>query len=283
MPYLSKIKDPNLQSIQNLPKVVMLGAGNLATHLSKALQNAGFDIVQIYSRSECSAKELADLLQTQYITNIDQILSDASLYIISVSDDAIHEVAVQLPLSGQLVVHTAGSIPIDVLSGKLQNYGVLYPLQTFSKSRPIDFTEIPIFLEANSLDNLEQLKQIAGKISSKVYQATSEERKYLHLAAVFGCNFVNYLYNVSAQIAQREGFDFGILSPLILETASKAISSGNPQMIQTGPAIRNDQKVMLKHLELLANHPEWQKIYALLSQCIGQQKSDTSTRHQASS
>jgi predicted short-subunit dehydrogenase-like oxidoreductase (DUF2520 family) len=161
---------------------------------------------------------------------------------------------------------------MDIFAGKFPNCGVLYPLQTFSKSRPVDFTGIPVFIEANTPGNLQQLRAIAGAISQKVYCASSSERMQLHLAAVFGCNFVNHLYHLSAQIAQQAGFDFDALSPLILETACKAIASGNPQQVQTGPAVRGDRNVTDKHLELLAAHPEWKAIYAMLSESIGKEK-----------
>ncbi len=255
-------------------KIVFIGAGNVATHLSKALQDAGFDIVQIYSRTETSAKELANLLHTPYTTNINHITGDASLYIISVSDDAVGSLLGSLDLAGRLIVHTAGSVPMDVFAGKLENYGVLYPLQTFSKSRPVDFAGIPLFIEANTPGNLQQIRTVAGEISQKVYCASSVERMQLHLAAVFGCNFVNHLYHISAQIAQQAGFNFDVLSPLILETACKVIASGNPKQVQTGPAARGDRGVMDKHMELLAAHPEWKEIYTILSESIGKVKNE---------
>ena len=249
-------------------KVAIIGAGNLATHLSKALQNAGFDIAQVYSRTETSAKELAGLLRVSYTTNISSIVDDASLYVISVSDDSIQSVSKSLTSFGGLVVHTAGSIPMDVFSGRLKNFGVLYPLQTFTKQRPVDFLNIPIFIEANTQENLQILQTVAKSISSSVYNASSQEREQLHLAAVFCCNFVNHLYHLAAQVAQQAGFEFKALSRLILETADKAIDSENPKAVQTGPAVRNDVKVMKKHLELLASRPGWQEIYEMLSKNI---------------
>jgi len=249
-------------------KIVSIGAGNLSTHLSIALQNAGFEIAQIYSRTETSAKKLAGILHAPYTTEADVIIKDASLYIISVSDDAIELLAERLTFTEGLVVHTAGSVPMDVFAGKLKNYGVLYPLQTFSKLRPIAFSEIPVFIEANTKKNLQKLRMVAQAISHKIYDASSEERMKLHLAAVFGCNFVNSLYRLSAQIAQQAGFDFSVLSPLILETAQKAVASGNPKEVQTGPAVRNDLNVMRKHLEMLAFRPEWKEFYVLLSEYI---------------
>ncbi len=249
-------------------KIVLLGAGNLAAHLSAALKNAGFEIAQIYNRSEKSARELADALHARCTTDAAQIDTDASLYLMCVSDDAIASVAGKMPPTDGLVVHTAGSVPMKILSDKFRNCGVWYPLQTFSKSRPVDFAEIPLFLEANSPENLQLLRQIAGKISKKVYEATSDERIRLHLAAVFGCNFVNCLYNVSAGIVGEAGFDFEILAPLILETARKAVASGDPGKVQTGPAVRNDTSVMQKHTELLSDRPDLPEIYTRLSKYI---------------
>ena len=252
-------------------KIVSIGAGNLATHLSKAFQNSGFEMVQVYSRTETSAKKLAGLLHVPYTTDIESIVENASLYVISVSDDAIEFVLNKVPLVKGLVIHTAGSVPIDVFSDKFRNYGVLYPLQTFSKLRQVYFPEIPFFIEANTDDNLQVLRMVAETISHKVYVASSSERSILHLAAVFCCNFVNHLFHLSSQIVQQTGFDFSVLSPLILETVQKALVSGNPKEVQTGPAFRNDLKVMQKHLELLASRPEWQEIYSILSDDIRKQ------------
>ncbi len=251
--------------------VVFIGAGNLATHLSSALQEAGFPIAQIYSRTEASASKLAGLLKTRYTDDIANIDIDASLYIIAVSDDAVAHVSEKLSTVDGLVVHTSGSVPMNVFSGNVRNYGVLYPLQTFSKSRPVDFSEIPIFLEADNSENLRKLRRISEEISNKVYEATSEERIQLHLAAVFACNFVNYLYDVSARIVEQTGFDFDVLSPLILETARKALALGNPHRVQTGPAVRNDLNVMQKHMELLSNRPELRNLYVQISECIVKQ------------
>ena len=252
-------------------KIVFIGAGNLAVHLSKALQNAGFEITQVYSRTKTSAKELATKLHVPYTSEISRIDATASLYLISVKDDAIESVIKKLPSTDGLVVHTAGSVPLNIFAGKFANYGVLYPLQTFSKSRFVDFSEIPVFLEANTQDNLQILYKVSEAISHRVYEASSAERMKLHLAAVFGCNFVNLLLHFSAEIAKKAGFDFSVLSPLILETVHKAINSGNPKEVQTGPAIRNDQNLMRKHIDLLESQPRFQEIYALLSENIRKQ------------
>jgi len=249
-------------------KVVIIGAGNLSTHLSIALQKAGFEILQIYSRTVASAKELALQLKVPYTTDILSISYDASLYIFSVSDDAVSSVSENFISTDALVVHTAGSLPLDIFSKKFKNYGVFYPLQTFTKGRTVDFSNIPVFLEANTQENLNILQNVANSISQNVYFATSKERELLHLAAIFCCNFVNHLYDLSAQIAQQAGFEFSILSQLILETARKAITVDDPKKVQTGPAIRNDRKILQKHLDLLNSQPEYREIYFQLSKNI---------------
>ena len=231
-------------------------------------------MVQVYSRTASSAKELADCLQTSYTTDVGNIISDASLYVISVSDDAIESVIEKLPPTDGLVIHTAGSVSIDIFSGRFKNYGILYPLQTFSKSRPVNFSEIPIFLEANTNNNLQTLRTVAETISSKVYEASSAKRMELHLAAIFGCNFVNYLFHLSSELAKQAGFDFNVLHPLIHETVYKALVSENPKKVQTGPAFRNDRKVIQKHIDLLDSYPKVQEIYTLLSENILKMKNE---------
>jgi len=249
-------------------KVVFIGAGNLATHLSEVLHNSGFQIAQIYSRTKTSAKELSELLNVPYTTHIADIIKDALIYFISVSDNAIESVSNRINLNGGLVVHTAGSVSIEIFSKKFENYGVFYPLQTFSKGHSVDFLKIPIFVEANTQDNLQILLNVAKKISQNVYIATSQEREQLHLAAIFCCNFVNHLYHLSARVAEQSGFDFNILSSLISETANKAIVSGNPKYVQTGPAVRNDTKLLQRHLDLLSFNPKWHEIYSIFSENI---------------
>jgi predicted short-subunit dehydrogenase-like oxidoreductase (DUF2520 family) len=249
----------------------MIGAGNLATHLSKALQDAGNDVCQIVSRTEKSAVELAEKRKSVYSTSIEGIVRDADLYVIAVSDDAIAEVVSRLPFTEALVVHTAGSVTMDVFAAKMHNYGVIYPLQSFSKNHPVNFSEIPIFLEANTSENLTTLHLIASQLSSKVSELSSEKRLVLHLAAVFGSNFVNSLYEIAAQITEKTGLEFDVLTPLLGETLRKAVASGHPAQVQTGPAKRNNQEVMQKHIELLHSHPEWRQLYSQLSDAIRRQ------------
>ncbi len=207
-----------MNEIQN---IVLIGAGNVATHLGLAIQKTGRKIVQVYSRTETSAKQLADLLNAKFTCEIEEINRKVDLFILSVTDDAVSEIAGKLNLGQKLVVHTSGSLPMDILRKSSENFGVLYPLQTFSKSRSVDFSTVPLCIEANSKDNLQLLEHFANDLSQKVVEVDSEKRKILHLAAVFACNFPNFMYSIAGQILADKGLDFELLRPLILETALK--------------------------------------------------------------
>ncbi len=247
-------------------KIVFLGAGNLAFHLSLALQNAGHDIVQVYSRTLKSANELANKLNSKATNNVSQITENTDLYIIAVSDDAIQPVIDKLNITNKNIVHTAGSIPMDILQSA-NNYGVFYPLQTFSKNSTLDFAEIPICVESNNETFKKTLLDLAKQISGSVWYISSEERIYLHLAAVFVCNFVNHLYSLTEELIGDKNIDFKILHPLIKETVNKAVAI-SPKLAQTGPALRNDKKTIEKHTNLLISRPDLGKIYQMISDSI---------------
>ena len=236
----------------------------MATQLAFALENAGFQIRQVYSRSVESAEKLASDIHTDFTTNIKDIILDADLYIISVTDDAVELLANGLNFNDKLVVHTSGSLPMDVIKNLSTNFGVFYPLQTFSKTRKVDFKSIPICIEANSSDNENRLLDLGFSISENVQRIKSEKRKILHLAAVFACNFPNFMYTIAAQILEKNKLDFKFLKPLIKETAAK-VQTINPVDAQTGPAKRGDIKIMNQHLELLTDSPEFKDIYKLIS------------------
>lgn len=251
-----------------IESVVFIGAGNLATQLAQALTRKGIKVKQIYSRTLESAKELAKKVDADCIDDLSLLMNDADLYIISVKDSAIEEVLMNLSLDkDRLVVHTAGSISMEVMSGSTNHYGVFYPLQTFSKFRMIDFSEIPICIEANDSSTLLKLQQLAERLSSSVYPINSEKRKTLHLAAVFVNNFVNHFYAIGSEILEGKNLDFDLLKPLIRETASK-IDSMTPLEAQTGPGRRNDQGVINAQLKLLQDQPEFQKIYSFVTESI---------------
>ena len=249
-------------------KIVLIGAGNLATHLGKALHAAGHDMVQVFSRTMQSAETLASLLDAEPLTDMAQVRDDADVYIFSVKDSALEQLISQLCGGEKKVfLHTAGSMPMSVFRGKALHYGVLYPMQTFSKQREVDFSIIPCFIEANDEFALKQIEGLAGQISHRVYQLSSEDRKYLHLSAVFACNFANHCYAASQELLQQHGIPFDVMLPLIDETAAK-VHGMTPKDAQTGPAVRYDENVIGKQIQLLENQPYFQKIYDCMSKSI---------------
>jgi len=248
-------------------RVSIIGSGNVATHIANALQNANLTVLNIWSYNVENAQALAHRIGARSVANISQIDSDDSdIVIIAVKDDAIPSVSSQLNNHKGLIVHTSGAVTIAALSSH-KNYGVFYPLQTFSKHKEIDFKQIPICLEANHTTNLNLLKEFGKLISGSLYEVNSEQRKILHLAAVFACNFPNYLYGIAQQLLTQNQLDFDIIKPLIAETANK-IQNALPSEVQTGPAIRNDEQTLKKHEGMLKKHPEWLNIYQLLSNQI---------------
>lgn len=255
-------------------KIVLIGAGNLATHLGKALHAAGHDMVQVFSRTMQSAETLASLLDAEPLTDISQVRDDADVYIFSVKDSALEQLISQLCGGEKKVfLHTAGSMPMSVFRGKALHYGVLYPMQTFSKQREVDFSIIPCFIEANDEFALKQIEGLAGQISHRVYQLSSEDRKYLHLSAVFACNFANHCYAASQELLQQHGIPFDVMLPLIDETAAK-VHGMTPKEAQTGPAVRYDENVIGKQIQLLENQPYFQKIYDCMSKSIHELESE---------
>lgn len=259
-----------MDSIQN---IVFIGAGNVATQLALTFKNAGVEILQIFSRSESSACELAERVEAKHTTDLKKLNSEADLYIISITDNAIEDLVVQLSLNDNLVVHTSGSVSIEILQGISNNFGVFYPLQTFSKSRAVEFENIPLCIEANNSENLKCLKTLANLISNRVYDVNSGQRKVLHLAAVFACNFPNYMYSIAEEITKQADIDFDMLRPLIKETAEKVMQI-NPMEAQTGPAKRGDEKIMSEHLKMLSDFPEFKEIYKLISVAIQTQNTE---------
>ena len=239
--------------------VVFIGAGNLATNLAKALYYKGFRIVQVYSRTEESARTLAQAVEAAYTTDLSSVAADARLYIVSLKDAAFVQLLPEIVAGKEnaLWVHTAGSIPMDVWAGKVNRYGVFYPMQTFSKQRTVDFRT---------------LKDIASVLSENVYEADSEQRKSLHLAAVFTCNFTNHMYALAAGLLKKYGLPFEVMLPLIDETARK-VHELEPRLAQTGPAIRYDENVINNHLQMLSDEPGMQELYRLISESIHQQNS----------
>ena len=248
-------------------RICLIGAGNMATQLGMALLEKGHQIVQVWSRTQQSATKLASKLNCPYTTETSSITSETDIYILAINDTAIESILEQRSWGDTLVVHTAGSTPMNILAPYCTNYGVFYPFQTFTIEKKVDFDNIPICIEANTPQNLEILNGLAQSISQNIKLFDSNQRQQIHLAAVFVCNFVNHFYTIGEKLLTEKGIDFEILKPLILETASKVIYQ-SPESSQTGPASRNDKIVMDKHLAMLANDPDLKNLYSLLSERI---------------
>lgn len=257
--------------MQEIRNIVLLGAGNVATQLGVALHEAGLDIRQVYSRTWSSAEKLASRLMAAPANDIHDIDPGADLYVVAISDDALVDVVSKLNAGEQFVVHTSGSVSMEALEPFAGRYGVIYPVQTFSATRKVDFSSVPVCIEANSLENLELLNLLASKISSDVRTVASDKRRLLHLAAVFACNFPNFMYSMAESVLRGANLDFDLLKPLIRETAEK-VQSVSPKEAQTGPAWRGDRKVMDAHLQLLQNKPGMQELYRQISIEIGNMK-----------
>jgi predicted short-subunit dehydrogenase-like oxidoreductase (DUF2520 family) len=255
----------SIEETDRLPglKIVFVGAGNVATHLSIAMRRAGNTVVQVYSRTETNARTLADRLQTEWTADLKRLVADADLYVFSLRDDVLTEIITHIQPNDALWIHTAGSVPLDVFGRHIERCGVLYPLQTFSKNREVDFSRVPCFVEARRPQDEALLRTVAKQLSDNVQTITSEKRKYLHLAAVYACNFTNHMYALAAKLLESQGISWEILLPLIDETAAK-VHTLTPSQAQTGPAVRFDRRVMDRQ-EALLEDEDVKQIYQLIS------------------
>ena len=252
----------------NNKRIVLIGAGNVAHHLAPALLKAGLNLCQIYSRSIESARELGRKTGITYTADLFAIYPDGDIYIFCVSDDALLPLFKSIRINNDaLVLHTSGSVPMNVFEPYRERFGVLYPLQTFTKKRDLNFGEIPLCIEGSGPETLAKVKEMAECLSSRVEEVSSEKRKYLHLAAVFANNFTNHLYGMAGKILEKEGLDFSMLRPLIFETAHKVMLM-SPENAQTGPARRGDDSILNMHKTLLRGDRKLQNIYSLLSDSI---------------
>ena len=243
-------------------KIVILGSGNVAFHLAKAFHQKKIPVAQIFGRNESDLKTISIQFNIPYST---EELVNADFYLIAVNDDSVQEISKQITEKNCLVAHTSGSLPVDILKGNYRKAS-FYPLQTFSKSKDLNYSEIPFFLEAENKDDLEMMKNLVSKISSHIIESTYEKRKYIHLTAVFACNFVNHLFARAKEISDSQEIPFQYFLPLIEETTAKILTI-DPKSAQTGPAVRNDKRVLELHEELLTE-PEKLKIYKTMNESI---------------
>ena len=248
-------------------RVVIIGAGNVATVLGCRIKKYGHQIMQVVSQHSESAKALADILSCAFVIDSKAIDPTADIYIIAVTDSSIKEIGEKYKLHNKLVVHTAGSVSKEILKNTSSNYGVLYPLQSLRKERIEMQKNMPLLVDGNTTDSLYMLQNFAKSISSNVSFANDQKRLKLHVAAVLVSNFTNQLYTLAAEYCKGESIDFTLLSPLIEETALR-LRRLQPIEMMTGPAVRGDIKTIESHLGMLDSYPHIQNIYLKMTESI---------------
>lgn len=251
--------------------IVLLGSGNIATHLGRAFHGLGHRVLQVFSRNQVNATALASLLESSPITALGDMDQTADLYILAVADHAIAHVAQQLPSSLKgIVVHCSGATDISLLS-RFTAFGVIYPPQSMHKHSEVRIDQIPFGVEGNDAGTTALLLRLAQTLSSQAFLCDSRQRLALHTAAVFANNFTNALYGISYNILTAHKLSFDLLKPIIVDTALK-IQHHLPHEVQTGPAVRGDYETIEKHLQFLSENPLWLKIYQQLTEEITRTK-----------
>jgi len=242
-------------------EIVIIGSGNVAYHLSKAFVQNNIPLAQIFGRNEKELHKISEELNIPFSTNN---LVESDLYIICVSDNSVEDVSKIITKKDCLVAHTSGSLPKEILQGDYRKAS-FYPLQTFSKSKELDYSKIPFFIETENEEDKKALFEIASKVSHNVMESSHEKRKYIHLTAVFACNFVNHLFSRAKEISDSQEIPFDYFLPLIDETVQK-IHEIEPKSAQTGPAVRNDKRILELHEQLLKD--ESLEIYKTMNHSI---------------
>ena len=248
-----------------MKNITFIGAGNVATILSYELKQKGYNIVEIWSKTENSAKNLSEKLSCDYTTKLDD-LKACDLFIVSVKDEYTYEVIKNIPKLKIPIVHTSGSIGVDIFPNK-KNFGVFYPLQTFTKDVNLDFNNLPICIEANNKNLEKELVKIAKSISSNINLIDSIQRSKIHVSAVISCNFSNHMLSIAEHLMRKNNLDFNLLKPLIEHTFKKALIK-SPKKVQTGPAIRKDYKTIQKHIDFLSDEKNISELYKKISNNI---------------
>lgn len=248
-------------------RIVVIGSGNVAEAMCRWIPATGHGIVQLFARNTARGNHISGITGIPFESDPAKI-AKADIYIISVSDKAIGEVSAIFDAGDAIVVHTSGNCPVSELSDSIKNRGVLYPLQTFTAGRELDYKEIPLFIEAENDNAYERIKALAGTMSDNVHDSDLSSRRKLHVAAVFVCNFVNHMYCLGYDFMEHHGLDTDTLKPLIRETTQKMLATGTPCEVQTGPAVREDYPTIGKHLETLNDNTELANIYKILTESI---------------
>lgn len=244
----------------SIRKISIIGAGNLGSNLAIALSEKGFEITEVYDIDQKAANALANRIGSVTLKSLQNLSLQSDIYILSVSDDNLESITAVLDLEEKLVVHTSGTIQIDVLKKSSRNYGVIYPPQTFSSEHPVSFREIPVCIEANSKKNLQLIRDLVSHLTTVIHPVTERQRRMIHLSAVFAGNFPNFFYSIAEELLSGEGLELRIIRPLIMKTASNS-NQKDVFHFQTGPAIREDTEVIQTHLQMLKTHPQYKDLY----------------------
>lgn len=245
-------------------KVVLIGSGNVAWHIGNAMIDKEIKILQLFSPSH--GKSLADEWNVPYINDLSLLNENADIYLFAIKEDAYNDIIEKFPFKNKCMIHTSGSVEMNVFETITTSYGVLYPFQTFTKGIPLAFNEVPLCMEANNQKTKQLLLSLAKMLSKTYCFIDSLQRKQLHLAGVFACNFTNVMYRIAKEILEENNMDFSILIPLINETARK-VNFKLPEQVQTGPAIRNDKQIMDLHVDMIKNN-DFKELYTLISKVI---------------
>jgi len=249
-----------------IQKIILIGAGKLATNLAFTLTKKGFTILQVYNRTRESGTKLAEKISSSYIDDLRELSSKADLYALAVSDSALQEVSDRIRLKNQMIIHFSGTADISVLRESSSNYGVLYPPQTFNL-RSAGFQNIPLCIEANNGESEKKLSAFAATLSDKIFTVSSDQRRTIHLSAIFASNFTNFMYSIAEDLLSAKNLPMALLAPIIEKTKTNAMQK-NIFSLQTGPAIREDLDMIKTHIDILSGKPEFREIYRILSESI---------------
>ncbi len=248
--------------------IFIFGSGNVAWSLVPALKKAGHNVVGVYGRTSSNVRELCNRFSVVPVLELEKITPYADIYFIVTADNGIVSAASALK-TNHIVLHTSGTTDINVLKRFFKKCGVIYPVQTFSKSVNVDFAHVPLLIESSDEITAQKIKLLADSLSTDVREMTSAQRRILHLSAVFACNFTNHVIAASKMLMAKEDVDYALLEPLIHETIRKALEN-DPILCQSGPAVRNDTRILNYHLEMLNQYPTLKKIYSYISESISE-------------
>jgi len=251
----------------NIQKIALIGAGKLATNLAISLKKRGFRILEVYNRSREPGTKLAEKVSSSYINDLSKLTDKADLYALAVSDSALQEMSDKIHLSNQMIIHFSGTADIDILKGSSSNYGVLYPPQTFTLRQSAGFLNIPLCIEANNSDCERKLSAFAATFSDKIFKVSSDQRKTIHLSAIFASNFTNFMYSIAEDLLTGKNLPMSLLEPIIKKTKANAMWK-NIFSLQTGPAIREDFEIIRNHLDILSEKQEYKEIYRIITESI---------------